>query len=78
MKKGGFAESQICAILKEAEGGISVTDVCRKHSLSQASFYKLRSKFGGMDTSLIKRMKELEGGNFSSGFELLLFAFQLF
>ena len=58
-----FTESQICAILKEAEGGVSVADVCRKHGVSQASFYKWRSKFGGMDASLIKRMKELEAEN---------------
>ena len=63
MKKSCFTESQICTILKEAEGGVSVDDVCRKHSVSQSSFYKWRSKFGGMDASLIKRMKELEAEN---------------
>ena len=63
MKKSRFTESQICTILKEAEGSVSVADVCRKHGVSQASFYKWRSKFGGMDASLIKRMKELEAEN---------------
>ena len=63
MKKSRFTELQICTILKEAEGDVSVADVCRKHGVSQASFYKWRSKFGGMDASLIKRMKELEAEN---------------
>ena len=63
MKKSRFTESQICTILKEAEGGVRVADVCRKHGVSQASFYKWRSKFGGMDASLIKRMKELGAEN---------------
>lgn len=48
------------AMLKHNENGIAVADLCQEHGLSQAQFYKWRSKFGGMDTSMIKRMKELE------------------
>ena len=51
------------AILKQNEQGASVADLCREHGMSQAMFYKWRSKFGGMDTSMIKRMKELEAEN---------------
>lgn len=48
------------AILKQAENGLSVSDICRQHGISAASFYKWRAKYGGMDTSMISRMKELE------------------
>ena len=51
------------AILKQAESGISVPMVCREHGMSSATFYKWRSNFGGMDTSMIARMKELEAEN---------------
>jgi len=51
------------AILKQAESGIPVPELCREHGMSSASFYKWRAKFGGMDTSMIKRMKELEDEN---------------
>jgi len=51
------------AILKENEAGASVPDLCREHGISSASVYKWRAKFGGMDASLMKRMKELEGEN---------------
>ena len=51
------------AILKQAENGVPVPDLCREHGMSSASFYKWRAKFGGMDTSMIKRMKELEDEN---------------
>ncbi len=63
MKKSKFSDSQILSILKQNESGISVPDLCREHSISSASFYKWRAKFGGMDVSLMKRMKELETEN---------------
>lgn len=63
MKKSRFSDSQIMAILKQAESGLSVPELCREHGMSSASFYKWRAKFGGMDTSMIKRMKELEDEN---------------
>jgi len=63
MKKSRYSESQIMAILKEAESGVPVADLCRKHGMSDASFYNWRAKYGGMDASLIKRMKELESEN---------------
>lgn len=63
MKKSRYTDSQILSILKQNETGTSVTDLCREHGMSDATFYKWRSKFGGMDTSLMKRMKELEDEN---------------
>ncbi|MBU2874310.1 IS3 family transposase, partial [Marinobacter salexigens] len=63
MKKSRFSDSQIMAILKQAENGVPVPELCREHGMSSASFYKWRAKFGGMDTSMIKRMKELEDEN---------------
>ena len=51
------------AILKQNENGVSVPDLCREHGMSSAQFYKWRSKFGGMDASMIKRLKELEDEN---------------
>ena len=53
----------ILAILKQAENGVPVTELCREHGMSSASFYKWRAKFGGMDASLMARMKELEREN---------------
>ena len=63
MKTSRFSDSQIMAILKQAESGMPVPELCREHGMSSASVYKWRAKFGGMDTSMIKRMKELEDEN---------------
>lgn len=60
MRKSKFSESQIAAILKEADSGIAVADVARKHGVSPATFYQWRSKFGGMTVSDMQRMRELE------------------
>ena len=63
MKKSRRTDNEILAILKQAEDGIPVADLCREHGMSQASFYKWRTKYGGMDASMMKRMKELEEEN---------------
>lgn len=63
MKKSRFKESQIIAILKEAEAGIPIAELCRKHGMSEATFYNWRAKYGGMDVSMMKRVKELEDEN---------------
>jgi putative transposase len=63
MKKSRFTDSQILSILKQNESGTSVPDLCREHGMSNASFYQWRSKYSGMDASLMKRMKELEDEN---------------
>lgn len=63
MKTSRFSDSQIIAILKQAEAGSPVPELCREHGISGATFYKWRSKFGGMDASLMARMKELENEN---------------
>ena len=63
MKKSRYTDSQILSILKQNETGTSVAELCREHGMSDATFYKWRSKYGGMDTSLMKRMKELEDEN---------------
>ena len=63
MKKSKFSDSQIMAILKQAEAGIPVPELCREHGMSNAIFYKWRSKYGGMDASMISRLKELEEEN---------------
>ena len=63
MKKSRYTESQIFQILKEAESGIPVPELCRKHGMSDASFYKWRAKYGGMDVSNMTRLRELEEEN---------------
>ena len=63
MKKARHTDSQIIAILKQSEAGTPVPDLCREHGMSSATFYKWRAKYGGMDASMIKRMKELEDEN---------------
>lgn len=63
MKKSRFSDSQILAILKQAEAGSPVSELCREHGMSSATFYKWRSKYGGMDASLMGRLKELEDEN---------------
>ena len=63
MKKTRFTETQIVSILKQQEGGRSVKDICREHSISDATFYNWKSKYGGMEASDVKRMKDLEEEN---------------
>jgi putative transposase len=63
MKTSRFTDSQIIAILKQAEAGSPIPELCREHGMSTATFYKWRAKFGGMDASLMARMKELEDEN---------------
>lgn len=63
MRSSKFSDSQIIAILKQNEDGVSVPDLCREHGMSNATFYKWRAKYGGMDASLMKEMKELRAEN---------------
>lgn len=63
MKTSRFTDSQIIAVLKEAEGGIPVPELCRTHGISSATFYKWRAKFGGMDVPDARRLRELEQEN---------------
>jgi putative transposase len=63
MKRSRFSEEQIIAILKEQEAGMATAEVCRRHGISPATFYKWKSKFGGMDVSEAKRLRALEDEN---------------
>lgn len=63
MKKSRYTDNQILAILKQAEVGTPVPELCREHGMSSAAFYKWRAKYGGMDASLMARLKELEDEN---------------
>lgn len=63
MKKSRYSDSQILNILKQAEAGVPVTELCREHGMSSATFYKWRAKYGGMDASMMAHMKELEKEN---------------
>ena len=63
MKTSKYSDSTIMAILKQASDGVPVPQLCREHGMSSATFYKWRSKFGGMEVSMVARMKELEDEN---------------
>jgi len=63
MKKSRYSDSQIINILNQAEAGTPVAELCREHGMSDATFYKWRAKFGGMDVSMMARLKELEDEN---------------
>ena len=63
MKKAKFSDAQIMAILRQAENGAPVSELCREHGMSSASFYKWRAKFGGMDASMVSEMKAMAEEN---------------
>lgn len=63
MKKSKFSDTQIIAILKQNEIGVAVPELCREHGISSATFYKWRAKYGGLDVSMMTRLKELEAEN---------------
>jgi putative transposase len=63
MRKSRFTEAQIIGMLKEQEAGLPTAELCRKHGLSPATFYKLKAKYGGMDLSDTKRLRQLEEEN---------------
>lgn len=63
MKRSQYSESQIVGILKEAESGVAMKEVCRKHGISDATYYKWKSKYGGLEISDVRRARELEAEN---------------
>jgi putative transposase len=63
MQTSRFSDAQIMAILRQAEDGVPVAQLCREHGMSDASFYKWRAKFGGMDASMVAQMKSMEDEN---------------
>ena len=63
MKTGRYSDAQIMGILKQAESGVPISELCREHRMSKASFYKWRAKYGGMDASMVSQMKAMEAEN---------------
>ena len=63
MKTGRFSDAQIMGILKQAESGVPISELCREHGMSNASFYKWRAKYGGMDVSMMSQLKVMEAEN---------------
>ena len=63
MKKSRYSDSQVLNILKQAENGVPVAQLCREHGMSSATFYKWRAKYGGMDASMISEIKALQEEN---------------
>ena len=63
MKSGRFTDAQIMGVIRQAEGGVPVPDLCREHGISNATFYRWRAKYGGMDALMISQMKALEEEN---------------
>ncbi len=63
MKRSKFTETQIVSILKLAEKGVKVTDICREHGISSATYYQWKSKYGGLEASDLKRLREIEAEN---------------